>query len=191
MAALEWSQCPAVESIPGKVSGAWVFKGARLPVATVIENLEDLSIDEVIEQFDVTREQVTAVLDFVARACAPILSPPVLILFDHGTPKGLAHALSGHTVDTAQARGWDTLSNGALLDAAEEAGFELLLTTDQRIRSRQNLSARRIALVVLTGSTKWSRVSQRTARIAAAVAAATPGSYSEVEIPFEPRLGRA
>jgi uncharacterized protein (DUF433 family) len=68
MAALDWSQCPAVESIPGKVSGAWVFKGTRLPVATVIENLEDLSIDEVIEQYDVTREQVTAVLEFVAQS---------------------------------------------------------------------------------------------------------------------------
>ena len=68
MAALDWSQCPAVESIPGKVSGAWVFKGTRLPVATVIENLEDLSIDEIMEQFDVTREQVTAVLDFVAQS---------------------------------------------------------------------------------------------------------------------------
>jgi uncharacterized protein (DUF433 family) len=50
------------------VSGAWVFKGTRLPVATVIENLEDLSVDEVIEQFDVTREQVTAVLEFVAES---------------------------------------------------------------------------------------------------------------------------
>jgi uncharacterized protein (DUF433 family) len=68
MAALDWSQCSAVESIPGKVSGAWVFKGTRLPVATVIENLEDLSIDEVIEQFDVTREQVMAVLAFVAES---------------------------------------------------------------------------------------------------------------------------
>jgi uncharacterized protein (DUF433 family) len=68
VAALEWSQCPAVESIPGKVGGAWVFKGTRLPVATVIENLEDLSIDEVMEQFDVTREQITAVLDFVAES---------------------------------------------------------------------------------------------------------------------------
>jgi uncharacterized protein (DUF433 family) len=57
-----------VESLPGKVSGAWVFKGTRLPVATVIEKLEDLSIDEVIEQFDVTREQVMAVLDFVAQS---------------------------------------------------------------------------------------------------------------------------
>lgn len=68
MAALDWSQCAAVESIPGKVSGAWVFKGTRLPVATVIENLEELSIDDVIEQFDVTREQVMAVLEFVAES---------------------------------------------------------------------------------------------------------------------------
>ena len=71
MAALDWSQCPAVESIPGKVSGAWVFKGTRLPVAIVIENLEDLGIDAVMEQFDVTREQITAVLDFVAKSLRP------------------------------------------------------------------------------------------------------------------------
>ncbi len=68
MASLDWSQCSAVESIPGKVSGAWVFRDTRLPVATVIENLEDLSIDEVMEQFDVTREQITAVLSFVAQS---------------------------------------------------------------------------------------------------------------------------
>ena len=66
MAILDWSQCPAVESIPGKVSGAWVFRDTRLPVATVIENLEDLSVEEVMEQFDVTREQIAAVLEFVA-----------------------------------------------------------------------------------------------------------------------------
>jgi uncharacterized protein (DUF433 family) len=68
MATLDWSQCPAVESIPGKVSGAWVFRDTRLPVATVIENLQDLSVDEVMEQFDVTREQIAAVLDFVAQS---------------------------------------------------------------------------------------------------------------------------
>ena len=68
MAILDWSKCAAVESVPGKVSGAWVFRGTRLPVATVIENLEDLSIEEVMEQFDVTREQIVAVLDFVARS---------------------------------------------------------------------------------------------------------------------------
>ena len=69
MAALDWSQCPAVESIPGKVSGAWVFRGTRMPVATVFENLEaGASIEEIIEWFDLTREQVTAVLDFAARS---------------------------------------------------------------------------------------------------------------------------
>ena len=88
----------------------------------------------------------------------------MLILFDHGTPKGLIRALPGHTVHTAQAKGWDTLSNGALLKAAEEAGFDVLLTTDRRIRYQQNLSARRIAVVVLTGSTKWSGVRQHSVR---------------------------
>lgn len=68
MGTLDWSQCPAVESIPDKVSGAWVFRDTRLPVATVIENLEDLSVEEVMEQFDVSREQIAAVLDFVARS---------------------------------------------------------------------------------------------------------------------------
>jgi len=74
MAALDWSQCPAVESVPGKVSGAWVFRGTRMPVATVFENLEaGLTIDEIIEQFDVTREQITAVLEFAARSLeAPV-----------------------------------------------------------------------------------------------------------------------
>jgi uncharacterized protein (DUF433 family) len=67
--ALDWTKCAAVESVPGKVSGAWVFRGTRLPVATIFENLEDgLSIDEIMEQFDVTREQVTAVLNFAARS---------------------------------------------------------------------------------------------------------------------------
>lgn len=114
----------------------------------------------------------------------------MLVLFDHGTPKGLARALSAHTIHTAQSKGWDTLSNGALLDAAEKAGFGLLLTTDRRIRYQQDLQARHIALLVLTGSTRWSHVRQHADRIAAAVASATPGSYAEVEIPFEPKPGR-
>jgi uncharacterized protein (DUF433 family) len=65
---LDWSQCPAVESIPGKRSGAWVFKGTRMPVATVFENLQDMSVDELVEEFGVTREQVQAVLTFAARS---------------------------------------------------------------------------------------------------------------------------
>lgn len=70
MAALDWSQCAAVESVPGKVSGAWVFKDTRMPVSAVFENLEDgLTIDELIALYDgLTRDQIQAVLDFAARS---------------------------------------------------------------------------------------------------------------------------
>lgn len=68
MASLDWSQCPDVESIPGKQSGAWVFKGTRTPVSIVFENLEDMTVDELIEEFGVTREQVHAVLQFAAHS---------------------------------------------------------------------------------------------------------------------------
>ena len=109
----------------------------------------------------------------------------MLILFDHGAPLGLARALVDHTVITAKARGWDRLNNGALLEAAETAAVDLLLTTDRGIRYQQNLTARKIAIVVLAGTTKWSRVRLHLERIAAVVNAATPGSYAEVAIPFE------
>ena len=73
-ALLDWSQCPAVESIPGKRSGAWVFRGTRTPVSAVFENLQDMSVDELVEEFGVTREQVQAVLQFVAHTAeAPAL----------------------------------------------------------------------------------------------------------------------
>jgi len=75
MATLDWSQCPAVESIPGKRSGAWVFRGTRMPVSTVFENLEaGSSIEEIMEQFHVTREQIQAVLEFAARS---LDAPPI------------------------------------------------------------------------------------------------------------------
>ncbi len=81
--------------------------------------------------------------------------------------------------------GWDKLDNGELLDAAEQAGIEVLLTTDRRIRYQQNLRRRTIAIVVLSGTTKWSQVQLHGRRIAAAVDAARPGSYEEVDIPFD------
>jgi len=72
---LDWSQCPAVESIPDKRSGAWVFRGTRMPVSTVFENLQDMSVDELVEEFGVTREQVEAVLQFVAQTAEAPASP--------------------------------------------------------------------------------------------------------------------
>ena len=71
MALLDWSQCPAVESIPGKVSGAWVFRGTRVPVSAIFENLKCSCLDEVLENFHVTRDQVQAVLDFAAKSAVP------------------------------------------------------------------------------------------------------------------------
>jgi uncharacterized protein (DUF433 family) len=70
-ATLDWSQCPAVESIPGKVSGAWVLRDTRMPVAVIFENLEyGSSIEEIMENYDVTREQIQAVLEFAAQSAA-------------------------------------------------------------------------------------------------------------------------
>ena len=69
MANIDWSQCPAVESVPDRLSGAWVFKRTRMPVAAIFDNLAAGSdIDEIIDQFDVTREQIEAVLEFAARS---------------------------------------------------------------------------------------------------------------------------
>ena len=69
MPALDWSQCPAVESVPDRVSGAWVFRGTRMPVATVFENLEaGATVEEILDWYDISRDQVNAVLDFAARS---------------------------------------------------------------------------------------------------------------------------
>ena len=68
MGSLDWSKCPAVESIPGKVSGAWVFRDTPVPVSAIFENLKSSPIEEVLENFHVTRDQVQAVLDFVAKS---------------------------------------------------------------------------------------------------------------------------
>jgi hypothetical protein len=76
------------------------------------------------------------------------------ILFDHGTPFPLRASLAGHSIIRTQDMGWDRLSNGELLTAAEQAGFELLLTTDKNIRYQQNLAGRKIAIVVL-GTSQW------------------------------------
>jgi uncharacterized protein (DUF433 family) len=69
MASLDWSQCPAVENVPGRVSGAWTFRNSRTPVKLVFENLEDgMTIDEIVEQYPVSREEIKAVLDFAAHS---------------------------------------------------------------------------------------------------------------------------
>jgi hypothetical protein len=107
----------------------------------------------------------------------------MLVLFDQGTPVPLRLFLAGHTVETAGQRGWDKLRNGELLEAAEEAGFEVLVTPDKNIRYQQNLTLRRIALVVL-GNPQWPVLCQHVERVVIAVNAARPGSYAVVDIPY-------
>lgn len=107
----------------------------------------------------------------------------MLILLDNNAPRGLVLALAGHTVTEARERGWASLKNGELLSVAEQAGFDVLVTADQNIRYQQNLRGRKIAIVVLT-QLRWGLVRGRLTEIAAAVNAASPGSFIEVEIPF-------
>jgi hypothetical protein len=107
----------------------------------------------------------------------------MLVLFDHGTPRGIARSLHPHTIKEAKAQGWDTLTNGELLRVADEAGFDLLLTTDKNLRFQQNLRGRKLAIVVLSNS-RWRLVCRALDSIATAVNAAKPGSYTVVEIPL-------
>src|SRR5579863_6250760 len=106
----------------------------------------------------------------------------MLVLFDNGTPRTLARFLiDHHTVTEARARGWAELENGELLNRAEIAGFEVLVTTDKNLGYQQNLAGRKIAIVVL-GQGRWTIIKPHVAKVVAAVNAATPGSFAEVEI---------
>jgi hypothetical protein len=106
----------------------------------------------------------------------------MLVLFDQSTPVPIRPFLKGHTVETAWQRGWDTLKNGDLLRAAQEAGFEVLVTPDKNIRYQQNLRNYKIAIVVL-GDPQWPVLRHHVDRVVAAVNAAKAGTYCEVEIP--------
>ena len=90
MSTLDWSQCPAVESVPGRLGGAgqpWVFRNTRMPVSAVFENLEaGAIIDEIVEQFDISREQINEVLEFAARS------------LDAPTPAHAGSALDAHSL---------------------------------------------------------------------------------------------
>lgn len=103
------------------------------------------------------------------------------ILFDQGTPAPLRHALAGHVVETSYERSWSKLTNGELIAAAESAGFEIFITTDKNLKYQQNLANRNMAIVVLQ-TTSWHRIQRVLPRVAAAVMAASKGSYAEVAV---------
>jgi predicted nuclease of predicted toxin-antitoxin system len=103
------------------------------------------------------------------------------ILFDQGTPVPLRRHLPRHDVATAAEMDWSQLTNGELLAAATEAGFEVLVTTDQNLRYQQDLKERTIAVVVLM-TTSWPRIAQQTDKVVDAIKALGTGDYIEVEI---------
>ena len=105
------------------------------------------------------------------------------MLFDQATPVPIRPYLEGHTVSTAFQQGWDKLKNGELLAAAEQAGFDLFLTTDKNMRYQQNLADRTIAIIVL-GQQQWPHVRPHIQRVVDAVNAAKPGSLVEVDISY-------
>jgi len=104
------------------------------------------------------------------------------ILFDQGTPAPLRSALPSHDVKTAFECGWNALENGALLAAAESSGFEVFVTTDQNLRYQQNLSQRRIAVIVLS-TTNWPRIRRSANLVAEAVDRMAVGAFVEIAIP--------
>ncbi|HEY0602953.1 MAG TPA: hypothetical protein VGD58_08575 [Herpetosiphonaceae bacterium] len=101
------------------------------------------------------------------------------ILFDQGTPVPLRRHLEAHTVATAYEQGWSKLLNGQLLESAERAGYDLLITTDQNLRYQQNLQDRQLAILVL-GTTSWPRIQQHIDAISEHIARMTQGSYHEL-----------
>ena len=103
------------------------------------------------------------------------------ILFDQCTPVPLRKALIGHQVETAYELAWGELKNGELLGAAEAAGFDLLVTTDQNLRYQQNPMQRTIAIIVLR-STSWPKIQRNIDSIVHAVELASSGTYAEVDI---------
>jgi len=106
----------------------------------------------------------------------------MLVLFDNGTPRTLArYLIDQHTVTEARARRWDELENGELLNVAEAAGFEVLVTTDRNLRYQQNLAGHKIAIVVL-GKGRWSIIKTQVVQVVRAINSATPGSFAEVEM---------
>ena len=104
------------------------------------------------------------------------------IVFDQGTPVPLRHCLVDHFVVTAFEQGWSTLRNGELLAAVEREGFDLLITTDRRLKHQQNLGARAIGIIV-PSTTSWPRIRAVEHMVVAAVQNVAPARLIEVEIP--------
>jgi hypothetical protein len=111
------------------------------------------------------------------------------ILLDENTPRGVRRILTGHDVRTASEMGWASIANGQLLDEAEKAGFEALVTSDQNFVFQQNLAGRNIAVVVLS-TNRWATIRAQPQSVRRAVAKATPGNLTVAPFGRGPRRSR-
>jgi predicted nuclease of predicted toxin-antitoxin system len=102
------------------------------------------------------------------------------ILFDHNTPLPLRYSLGGYTTETTADHGWQRFTNGELLDSAEAAGFDILLTADKGFLRQQNLSQRRIAIVILSRG-NWPDVKMNIPKVLEALSNAKRGTCTLVE----------
>ena len=199
----DWAKCAEVERVRGRFSGALTFRDSRMAVANLISNLATgATVEEWAEWYGGDLDMARAILEFLAEDLSqPWTEPPankeidtnsagvvatrpcslhvVRILFDHGTPDGLANLLEGHEVDLARARGWARLTNGELLRVAEDEGFELLITTDSNIRYQQNLSRFSIA-ILLVHPPDWNVQKDHIEEIITATNTMQPGQYREL-----------
>jgi uncharacterized protein (DUF433 family) len=123
---IDWSECPLVEVKPGVQSGAPVLRGTRMPVDAIVDNFDyGVSVTEIAEQFEVPPDRIKAILAYAA----------LRILFDKNVPVGVRRFLLTHEVHTVVEMQWHPqLENSELLKVAEQAAFDVMVTSDQNIR---------------------------------------------------------
>src|SRR5215469_2015 len=177
---IDWSECPLVEAKSKVQSGSPVLRGTRMLVNAIIDNFDyGVSAPEIAKQFEIPLETVEAILSYAK-------SHPLRILFDN-VPIGVRRFLLKHEVRTIVEMEWpDQLENGELLQEAEQSDFDVLVTADQNIRYQQNLTGRKLALLVL-GSNIWPIVREYSAEISTGIDASGPGSYTFIEMPLRSR----
>jgi len=186
MTEIDCSECPLVEAKAEVHSGSPVLRGTRMPVDAIVDNFDyGASVGEIAEQFELQPEVIPAVLSF-AQSHRVADSGRLAYSFGTNVPVGVRRFLSSHEIRPFYDLGWHPqLANGKLLAMAEEAAFDVMVTSDQNIQYQQNLTGRKLALV---GSNIWRIVRERGAAVAAKVEAATPGSYQFIEMPLAPKL---
>ena len=176
---IDWSKCDDVESVPGRVSGAWVIKDTRVPAQTPSSRTPGPdappSKSQAPRYSRASRwSGVRGVLQFAK--ITPTLEW-MRILLDQNTPIGVRRILAAMTLRTAPEMGWATLSNSDLLDAADNAGFEAFVTCDQNLLFQQNVTGRNIAVVILS-TNFWPTIRAQPQRVRRAVANASPGTFT-------------